>query len=97
MTHKVFDSLPQFDAPVAGQLSHAMVDAYAAAGVLILENFVSRDACDRLRERALEMVDEFDPRAVQSVFSTTGQQQLDDRYFIESGDKIRFFPGGRCL
>ncbi len=25
------------------------------------------------------------------IFSTTGQQQLDDSYFSESGDKIRFF------
>ena len=91
MNEQSFDRLPQFDAPEGGRLSQAMTDAYAAAGVLILENFVSRDACDDLRQRALELVDDFDPQAVQSVFSTTGQHQLDDRYFIESGDKIRFF------
>jgi phytanoyl-CoA hydroxylase len=33
----------------------------------------------------------FDADAVRSEFSTTRQMQLSDRYFIESGDKIRFF------
>ena len=61
------------------------------AGVLLLEDFVAPEACDGLRARALELVEAFDPAAVRSVFSTTGQEQLNDRYFIESGDKIRFF------
>ncbi len=68
-----------------------MLEAYRAAGVLVLRNFVSRDACERLRQRAAKLVDAFDPAEVRSVFSTTRQAQLDDRYFIESGDKIRFF------
>ena len=61
------------------------------AGVLVLRDFVSADACAELRERAAQLVDDFDPKEVRSIFSTTGQQQLDDSYFIESGDKIRFF------
>ena len=84
-------SLPVFKAPDGGRLTTAMLDAYDESGVIILEDFVSRAACDALRERAGELVDAFDPSAVQSVFSTTGNEQLDDRYFIESGDKIRFF------
>ena len=36
-------------------------------------------------------MDGFDPNEVRSVFSTTLQTQLDDTYFIESADKIRFF------
>jgi phytanoyl-CoA hydroxylase len=91
LTETIIDSLPTFDAPADGRLSDEMVDAYAGSGVMILENFVSREACNALRQRAIELVDEFDPGVVSSIFSTTGQQQLDDRYFIESGDKIRFF------
>lgn len=68
-----------------------MTAAYRRAGVLILEDFVSRAACDKLRAQASALVDAFDPQRAKSVFSTTGQEQLDDRYFIESGDKIRFF------
>ena len=68
-----------------------MIQAYNEAGVIILRDFVAPDACVRLQRRAQQLVDEFDPHAVQSVFSTTQQEQLDDSYFIESGDKIRFF------
>ena len=84
-------SLPTYTAPPGGQLTDRMVADYHESGVLILEDFVAVDACDRLRTRALELVRGFDLQSTASVFSTTGQQQLDDRYFIESGDKIRFF------
>lgn len=83
--------LPTFAAPPGGVLNAAMLAAFHASGVIILENFVSTDACHVLKTQALRLVDEFDPRDVKSVFSTTDQTQLDDRYFIESGDKIRFF------
>ena len=68
-----------------------MLAAFHEAGFIVLRDFVSRDACEQLRRRALELVDAFDPREVRSVFSTTVEEQLADRYFIESGDKIRFF------
>lgn len=84
-------ALPKFAAPDDGRLTDAMLAAYRRAGVIILENFVTRQACEHLRRRALELVDAFDPAQVSSVFSTTGQEQLLDRYFIESGDQIRFF------
>jgi phytanoyl-CoA hydroxylase len=80
-----------FDAPPHGQLTDRMIQAYRDAGVIVLRNFVSVDACARLQHRAQQLVDGFDPREVRSVFSTTQQEQLDDSYFIESGDKIRFF------
>jgi len=83
--------IPVFDAPPGGELSDDMIAAYHAAGVLVLRNFASVEACARLRKRALELVEAFDPAEVRSVFSTTRQTQLDDSYFIESGDKIRFF------
>jgi phytanoyl-CoA hydroxylase len=87
----VFDSLPTFAAPAGGTLTPDMIRAFGDAGVIILHDFVATDSCAALQQRALELVDAFDPAAVRSVFSTTRQSQLDDRYFIESGDKIRFF------
>ncbi|MFQ6005692.1 MAG: phytanoyl-CoA dioxygenase family protein, partial [Woeseia sp.] len=74
-----------------GRLSDEMLAAFHEVGVLVLEDFVTARACSELRNRASELVEEFDPMEVQSVFSTTKQTQLDDTYFIESGDKIRFF------
>lgn len=91
ISSKFADALPKFTAPAGGRLDDEMLAAFDDAGVIILEDFVSVDACRALKKRALELVDAFDPREVKSVFSTTRQTQLDDRYFIESGDKIRFF------
>ena len=84
-------SIPVYTAPAEGGLSEPMLADYRSAGVLVLEDFVPVDACRGLRERALQLVDEFDPVSVRHVFSTTKQTQLDDSYFYESGDKIRFF------
>ncbi|MGB5246967.1 MAG: phytanoyl-CoA dioxygenase family protein [Woeseia sp.] len=68
-----------------------MLRDFRRDGVLILEDFVDLAACQALIEQAQVLVADFDPAALSSVFSTTDQTQLDDRYFIESGDKIRFF------
>lgn len=87
----VFHSLPEYDAPPGGRLTAAMRAAFDDAGVLALRGFCSKADCGRLRRRALELVDAFDPADVRSVFSTTNETQLDDDYFIGSGDKIRFF------
>ncbi len=63
---------------------------YERDGFLVLSDFVSTDACDRLRARAEELVREFDPSVI-SIFSTHEQTRTSDDYFLESGDKIRFF------
>jgi len=87
----LLDAIPTHAAPPGGELTPAMLADYASAGVLVLEDFVPVEACRALRDRALQLVEAFDPAAVRHVFSTLRQTQLDDRYFYESGDKIRFF------
>lgn len=67
------------------------LDSYDRDGFLVIENFVNGAACDRLRRRAQELVDDFEPQDVASIFSTTEQEHLTDQYFLDSGDKIRFF------
>lgn len=66
-------------------------EQYERDGLLILENFVTAWDCDALRRRASEMVEAFDPAGSFSIFTTREQQRRSDRYFLESGDKIRFF------
>src|SRR3989441_801499 len=65
--------------------------SYELDGFLVLEDFVEEQTCDRLRARAEELVRDFDPRGVVSIFSTHEQNRTSDDYFLESGDKIRFF------
>jgi phytanoyl-CoA hydroxylase len=67
------------------------LNEYHQHGFLVLEGFVDHDACDLLRARAEELVREFDPLEVVSIFSTREQNRLTDEYFLTSGDKIRFF------
>jgi phytanoyl-CoA hydroxylase len=72
-------------------ISEQQVSQYNDAGYLILEGFAGESDCDRLRARAEELVQEFDPAEVVSIFSTHEQNRLTDEYFLTSGDKIRFF------
>jgi phytanoyl-CoA hydroxylase len=72
-------------------LSRQQVEQYEREGFLVIENFVGANACDRLRKRAEDLVREFDPQEIVSVFSTHEQTRTSDDYFLESGDKIRFF------
>ena len=58
---------------------------------MIIEDFKTNDECDALIERSKELIDEQDFNNQQSVFDTVSQSHNDDNYFLESGDKIRFF------
>src|SRR5215204_3010983 len=64
---------------------------YQRDGFLILKDFVSANICEDLRTRAQQLVKEFDPSGVVSIFTTHEQSRISDDYFLESGDKIRFF------
>jgi phytanoyl-CoA hydroxylase len=71
-------------------LTPEQLEAYARDGFLVLEDFVAGEECDRLRERAEELVAAFEPETV-SIFSTREQTRTSDDYFLESGDRVRFF------
>ena len=60
-------------------------------GFLVLEGFVAEEACDRLRARMAELLAGFDPEGVRTVFATDDQRHAQDAWFLDSGDKIRFF------
>lgn len=64
---------------------------YRRDGFLTIEGFASPEACRSLIERAGELSASFDPTEVVSVFSSRNQAATIDAYFLESGDKIRFF------
>lgn len=60
-------------------------------GFAVVEAWVSQAWCARLKDHITELVVGFDPATVQSVFTTHEQSRTTDRYFLESGDDVRFF------
>ena len=71
--------------------TNEMKDEWIKNGFLVIENFYTNNECDELKDRANNLVGEFDPQSVKSIFDTKKQDHVDDNYFLESGDKIRFF------
>lgn len=64
---------------------------YAEQGFLVIPGFKSAADIAALRERALQIVDAFDPGEQRPVFTTEEQQRHVDDYFIDSGDQVRCF------
>jgi phytanoyl-CoA hydroxylase len=65
---------------------------YERDGFVVLSDFVSPERCETLRQRALEIIDAFDPTTdPAAVFSTTEQTHAQEEYFLTSGGEIRCF------
>ena len=72
-------------------LNKEMLNFWNNNGYLIIEGFKTHKECDELINRSKELIEEQDFNNQQSVFDTVSQSHNDDNYFLESGDKIRFF------
>jgi phytanoyl-CoA hydroxylase len=72
-------------------LTPAQLSAYERDGFLVLDEFVAASECDRLRARADELVESFEPGEIVSIFTTREQARRTDEYFLDSGDKVSFF------
>jgi phytanoyl-CoA hydroxylase len=73
------------------RLSEEQLANFKRDGYLVLRDAVPSAQCERLRRRADELVAQFDPTETVSIFSTEEQTRTSDDYFLNSGDKIRFF------
>ena len=69
-------------------------DEYDRDGFLVLNDFAPAASCDALRARAGELVHQFEPSDIVSIFSTREQNRRSDDYFLNSGDKVRMAIGG---
>lgn len=72
------------------------VQRYMEDGYVVLDNLLTPQECDELRQRMTDIVDQMDvPEHCRTTFSTYHDEQLKTQgnadYFITSGDKIRFF------
>ena len=69
----------------------AELDCYHRDGFLVLEGFVDAASCDRLRARMDQLLRGFDVEGVRTVFGGADQRHAQDDWFLDSGDKVRFF------
>lgn len=60
-------------------------------GFLILENFVSDFACDKLRNYTTNLLLSSDLENTTAIFTTNEQTRVADKYFFDSSEKISFF------
>lgn len=72
-------------------LSAAQKQHYESEGYVVLEGFRSAAELAAVRARALEIVDDFDPNAGRSIFTTRDQALATDRYFLDSADQVCCF------
>ena len=72
-------------------LTQKQIESFEQNGYLVLENFVSKEDCDKLRGRASKIVEDFDSSESVNIFTTNEQTRYSDHFFLESGNKIRCF------
>jgi len=73
------------------QLTSTQLDFYTQNGFLVIEDFVDAAACIQLKERANQIVNEFDPGNAVSIFSTREQSRVSNDYFLDSASRIHCF------
>ena len=72
-------------------LTSEQIRQYRQAGFLVLPGFKPAEEIAALRRRAGEIVEAFDPAESTSIFTTHDQGNRTDRWFLDSGDKVRCF------
>jgi phytanoyl-CoA hydroxylase len=72
-------------------LSAEQIDDYRRDGFVVVPDFVSADACDRLKRRAIDIVDAWEPSDQRTVFTTNEQARVSDAEFLASGSSIWCF------
>lgn len=85
-------------------LSADQIDSYQRDGFLVVPDFASRTSRERLRERAVDIVDAWEPSQQRSVFTTNEQERVSDAEFLDSGSGVwcffeeeAFGPDGELL
>ncbi|MBF0276376.1 MAG: phytanoyl-CoA dioxygenase family protein [SAR324 cluster bacterium] len=72
-------------------LTPGQIGFFEDNGYLLLKNYLTPNICRELRDQANRLIAEFEPDSAISIFSTKNQTDTSDSYFLQSGDKIRFF------
>ena len=72
-------------------LSPEQQNRFTKDGYLLIPDFKRGEEISKLRARALQIVDEFDPGERRSIFTTQNQETATDTYFLRSDNTMRCF------
>ena len=72
-------------------LTSEQVADYQRDGFLVLPGFSSPAACAELRRRAVEIVQDWEPSAERTIFTTDEQERSSNAEFLSSGDRTWCF------
>ena len=72
-------------------LDQKMQNFWDINGFLVIEDFYAHEECDKLIYKSEKLINDFDADSVKSIFDTKNQNHEEDNYFLQSGDKIRFY------
>ena len=84
---KLIDKFSRKDLPFNNKMKKSWDDN----GYLIISDFYKDIECDKLRSQAQKLIKNYNHDDYVSFFDTKNQNHANDKYFLESGDKIRFF------
>ncbi|MYN26312.1 phytanoyl-CoA dioxygenase family protein [Duganella levis] len=72
-------------------LTESQKQQYQRDGFIVIPGFKSAEEIARLRARAAQIVNDFDPAAQSGIFSTIEQEKTTDDYFLGSDNTVRCF------
>jgi phytanoyl-CoA hydroxylase len=72
-------------------LTSEQIAQYHSDGLIVLPGFKSAAQIAALRERALQIVDTFDPATSRTIFTTNEQVRTVGRYFLDSATRSSCF------
>eukprot|EP00045_Choanoeca_perplexa_P000924 m.16916 g.16916 ORF g.16916 m.16916 type:complete len:310 (+) comp10626_c1_seq1:242-1171(+) len=72
-------------------LNTDQIQTYLKQGFLVLTDFYSPTDCQNMRDAMTKLTAAYDPSKDKAAVFETGEKQVTQDYFLESGDKIRYF------
>ncbi|KTC67784.1 phytanoyl-CoA dioxygenase [Legionella birminghamensis] len=73
------------------ELSALQLDHFLTNGYLIIEKFFTPSICETLIDRINFIINDYQQELPVTVFTSETQDHAKTEYFLNSGDKIRFF------
>ena len=91
MQFEVIDESKTSTRTKGGVLNKIQKDYYDRDGFLVIKDFIPTMLCDYLIAHTRQLIQDFDPGPMKTIFSSKHPEHTKQQYFLDSGDKIRFF------